>query len=114
MATHLTLNQSYPVLTALFIYDKGIVNKIAFKQYPQEKLNDFLKRMIDERQFAGMLYTEQGGQIIETSWYADSLKPTLGVVQFYYGNRSSECKVFKEDRKRFACSASELESTRLR
>jgi hypothetical protein len=102
VATHITLNHSYHVLTASFIYDKGTVNKIAVKQYPHEKLNEFLKRTIYERQFAAIVYTEQGGQIVETSWCSDSLEPSVGLVQFYYGNRSSECKFFKGDRKRFS------------
>ena len=77
--------------------------------YPKENLNDFIKRMIYESRFVVILYTEQGGQIIETAWCSDSLKPTLGLVQFYRGRKEpiedeKPCIFIKESGKVFFCN----------
>ena len=96
VAQYIATKNNFFVLTAPFIYEKQTGNRIAFSPYPKEGLNDFIKRMIYESQFVVILYTEQGGQIIETSWCSDSLKPTLGLVQFYRGslngNENEVCK----------------------
>jgi hypothetical protein len=90
VANYVSTKHGFYVLTAPYIYERKSGRKIAFQQYPKESLNDFVKRMIYESRFVIVLYTEQGGQIIETSWCSDSLKPTLGLVLFYRG--SSEPK----------------------
>lgn len=95
------------VLTATHIYKKRTGEKVAFQPYPKETLNDFLKRMIYQSQFVVILYTEQGGQIIETSWCSDSLKPTLGLVPFYGSKEESKgepCKFLENLGKFFRCS----------
>jgi len=108
VAHHIATNHNFFVLTAPYIYEKQTGKKIAFQPYRQETLNDFIKRMIYESQLVIILYTEQGGQIIETSWCSDSLKPTLGLVQFYRGhldeNKNKICKFFKKSGELFWCN----------
>lgn len=106
IAHYIATRHEFFVLTAPYIYEKQTGKKIAFQQYPKETLNDFIKRMIYESQFVVILYTEQGGQIIETSWCSDSLKPTLGLVPFSEStkeNSNETCKFLKNSGKLFWC-----------
>ena len=108
VANYIATNHNLYVLTAPNLFIKETGEKIAFGAYPKENMNDFIKRMIHNSHFAVILYTEQGGQIIETSWCSDTLKPTLGLVQFYRGslnNKNKECcKFLKQDGELFFCS----------
>lgn len=106
VALHIATKCNLFVLTAPYIYEKNTGKKIAFQQYPKETLNDFIKRMLYESQFVVILYTEQGGQIIETSWCSDSLKPTLGLVpfsEFQEESANQVCKFLKLSSELFEC-----------
>jgi len=101
IAKYVSIELGFHVLTAPNIYEKGSGNKIAFGPCPNESLNDFIRRMINSSRAAIILYTEQGGQIIETSWCSDYLKSSLGLVYFYRGKNKPEdeektCPFLKE------------------
>jgi hypothetical protein len=86
VAKHIAIELGYHVVTASYIFEKGSGKKIAFQPYKTESLNDFIKRFVTACSFSVILYSEQGGQLIETSWCYDWHKPTLGLVQFYRGS----------------------------
>jgi hypothetical protein len=92
VATFVSTKLGFHVLTAPNIYRKDTGKKIAFKPYPKESLNQFIRRMIESCRLAIILYTEQGGQIIETSWCFSSLKSSLGLVKFYRGTNKPKEK----------------------
>lgn len=109
VAQHIATKYKFFVLTAPHIYEKETGNKIAFAPFPKEGLNAFIKRMICSSQFAVILYTEQGGQIIETSWCSDFNMKTLGLVHFYRGRAQPDgnenpCPFLHRSDKLFWCS----------
>jgi hypothetical protein len=85
LATYVAQSQNRYVITAPYIYEKGTGKPIAFQPNSSESLNAFIKRFIEASGHAIILYTEQGGQIIETAFCSDMQKPTLGLVHFYRG-----------------------------
>jgi len=108
VAEYVAAKRNYHVLTSSFIFEKGTGKKIAFQPRPKEALNDYLKRMIDESTYAIILYSKQGGQIIETSWCADLSKHTLGLVDFYRGHRKPQgtersCNFLRDHGELFEC-----------
>lgn len=101
VATYVSRAQKRQVVTAPYIYEKRTGKRTAFQPRPKEGLNDFIKRMITESKNAIILYTEQGGQIIETGFCSDMHKPTLGLVHFYRGRGypqedEEQCPFFKD------------------
>lgn len=110
-ASCISIKHKYHVLTAPYIFEKVTGKKIAFQPCAKESLNDFIKRIMNESRFAVILYSEQGGQIIETSWCSDLQKPTLGLMQFYRGHRQPQgderpCTFLKEVGKLSVCACS--------
>ncbi len=113
-ATYVATKLNYTVVTAPNIYEKGTGKRIAFQPRPKESLNQFIKRFIGESKHVIILYTEQGGQIIETSFCSDMNKHTLGLVNFYRGRGGPEegetlCPFFKTEAQlsRCICSAND-------
>ena len=101
VATYVAQTQKREVVTAPYIYEKGTGKRNAFQPRPDESLNGFIKRIISEAENAIILYTEQGGQIIETGFCSDMQKPTLGLVHFYRGRGNAKegeelCPFFKD------------------
>lgn len=86
VATHIATKLDHTVVTAPYIYERGTGKRLAFQPKPRESLNQFIKRFISEARHAIILYTEQGGQIIETAFCSDMAKHTLGLVNFYRGS----------------------------
>lgn len=109
VAGHIAAKHKYYVLTAPYIFEKGTGKRIAFQPRTKESLNGFIKRIMDASRLAVILYTEQGGQIIETSWCSDMKKPGLGLMQFYRGHGQPQgeektCTFLKEAGKLFRCT----------
>jgi hypothetical protein len=108
VAEYVAAKRNHYVMTSSFIFEKGTGKRIAFQPRPKEALNQYLKRMIDDSKYAIILYSEQGGQIIETSWCSDFSKPTLGLVDFYRGHRKPQekercCDFLKDHGELFEC-----------
>jgi hypothetical protein len=111
VAEYISKKQKQYVLTAPFIFEKGTGKKIAHEPRKNESLNEFIKRMIDNSAHAIVLYSEQGGQLIETSWCSDLSKPTLGLVDIYRGHRKPQarerlCEFLKGNGELFQCVCS--------
>jgi hypothetical protein len=111
VAEYIATKHNLYVLTAPNIFEKGSGNRIAFQPFPGESLNGLIRRIINASKCAIILYTEQGGQIIETSWCSDLKISTLGLMQFYRGRGTIKegeniCQFLKQNGEIFQCTCS--------
>ena len=89
----------YYAITSKLLFEKKSGRTKELRPYLYESMNDFLRRMIYSCQFIIVVYTEAGGQYIETAWCSESNKPTLGLAECRPPKYSSleSCKYLRHD-----------------
>jgi orotate phosphoribosyltransferase len=70
----------YFAITSMYIFNRGDGKFKRWEAYKYESMNDFLCRMIFSCQYIIIIYQQEGGQFIETSWCNQGNKPTLGIA----------------------------------